>query len=62
MTPLQRRMNKLMRQYERYQHKADSMAKSGIDPKPCLRRLARIADEWLKLDMIRATAGKEHER
>ena len=61
MTPLEQKLHDLTRQYEDYRQLCDLVEKSGQDTSRYKRYLAIIADEFIKYDMIKATAGREHE-
>jgi hypothetical protein len=61
MTPLEQKLQDLTRQYEDYRQLFDLVEKAGHDTSRYKRYLAIIADEFIKYDMIRAQASKEHE-
>jgi len=61
MTPLEQKLHDLTQRYEFFRKMCDVAEKLGEDTSAYKKNLAITADEYIKYDMIRAQASKEHE-
>ncbi len=61
MTPLEQKLQDLTQRYEFFRKMCDVAEKLGEDTSAYKKNLAITADEYIKYDMIRAQASKEHE-
>lgn len=61
MTPLEQKLQDLTQRYEFFRKMCDVAEKLGEDTSAYKKNLAIAADEYIKYDMIRAQASKEHE-
>jgi hypothetical protein len=61
MTPLEQKLHDLTQRYEFFRKMCDVAEKLGEDTSAYKKNLAITADEFIKYDMIRAQASKEHE-
>lgn len=61
MTPLEQKLQDLTQRYEFFRKMCDVAEKLGEDTSAYKKNLAITADEFIKLDAIRAQASKEHE-
>jgi hypothetical protein len=61
MTPLEQKLQDLTRRYEFFRKMCDYAEKTGQNTSAYKKNLAITADEYIKYDMIRTTAGREHD-
>jgi hypothetical protein len=61
MTPLEQKLHDLTQRYEFFRKMCDVAEKLGEDTSAYKKNLALTADEFIKYDMIRTTAGREHD-